>query len=123
MMHRKPDVTILSFLYKPFCIAVILIGLFGLIWLRSGTVKVAYQLRALEEKKMETLKEMKMLLAERAQLMSLENIGISMMESRRGDKLYAENRYVFPARTRIIKVTNDRRPEPFNASLQLKRKK
>lgn len=122
MMRTKINYNMLSLLHKPLCIAFLLFGLFGLVWLRSSIVTVAYELRNLEEEKMDTLKDMKMLLAERAKLMSLEKIDASFRGNIQGDSVYANSGYVFPDRVRVVHIKRNKRPEPFKASLELKSK-
>ena len=107
----------LSLLDKPLCVALLLIGLFGLIWLRSGVTTVAYDLRTLEDKKMDALKETKILLANRAKLMSLEKIDASFKTNTQGEATFAE--YVFPDRTRVVHIARSRGPETYKASLDV----
>ncbi len=118
MMRTKTDSNMLSLLYKPLCVVFLLLGLFGLVWLRSSTVSVAYELRGLEEKKMGALKDMKMYLAERAKLMSVEKIDASFRGNNRGSAVLAGGGYVFPDRTRVVHVKRDRGPEPYKASYE-----
>jgi len=74
-MIRKAENQFVSLFFRPACIMLLLLGLFGLIWLRSSVVSVSYDLRTLEEEKMESLKERKMLLADRSNAVSLAKIG------------------------------------------------
>jgi len=68
---------IVFFIFKPFCIALLLISLFSLICLRSNIIKLEYEIGALEKKVAECLKERRMLLAERASLQSFEKVHAS----------------------------------------------
>ncbi len=111
----------LSFFYKPLCMVLLLFGLFGLIWLRSNVVSLAYELRSLEEKKIAALKDMKSSLAERASLMSLEKIDASFKGSVQGETVYANSGYVFPDRVRVVHIKQNRRPESLKASLELRK--
>jgi len=122
MMRTKTNSNMLSLFYKPLCVAFLLFGLFGLVWLRSNVVKVAYDLRNLEEKKMETLKDVKMLLAERAKLMSIEKIEVAFRGNIQKGSVYADSGYVFPDRVRVIHVKRDKGPESLKASFELKNK-
>jgi hypothetical protein len=122
MMHMKTDGNMLSLLYKPLCIAFLLFGLFGLIWLRSGTVKVSYDLRNLEEKKMEALKDRKALLANRAQLMALGKVDASFRSTGQSEGAYAGG-YIFPDRVRVIHIKHNKGPVPYRASLEMEIKK
>jgi hypothetical protein len=110
----------LSLLYKPLCVVILLFGLFGLIWLRSGVVTTAYDLRSIEEKKMECLKDRKILLAERAKLMSLEKIDASFRDSAQGNMRLAAGENMFSNRVRVIHIKRNSVPGPYRASLQVK---
>jgi hypothetical protein len=117
MMRTKTNSNMLSLLGKPLCVALLLIGLFGLIWLRSSVTTVAYDLRTLEDKKMDALKETKILLANRAKLMSLEKLDVSFKTNTHGEATFAD--YVFPDRTRVVHITRSRGPETYKASLDV----
>lgn len=120
MMRTKTNQNMLSFLHKPLCMVLLLFSLFGLIWLRSNVASLAYELRSLEEKKTEALKDMKFSLAERAKLMSLEKIDASFKGSIQGDTVYANSGYVFPDRVRVVHIQQNRRPEALKASLEIR---
>lgn len=122
MIRLKKDGDMISLLYKPVCIALLLLGLFGLVWLRSHAVSVAYGLRDLEEQKMGALKEKKSLLAERAKLMSLSNIDPALRNPSRGDRKYASADFVFPDRVKVIHVKRNKGPETYRASLDVGRR-
>ena len=93
-MMRRPYNDFLEFMYKPLCIIILLFGLFSMVWLRSGVVSISYDLRNLEEKKMEALKDMKMLLADRSKVISLANIGTSMQRQDNGDYKRVSSGYI-----------------------------
>jgi hypothetical protein len=114
MMRTKTNTNMLSLLYKPLCIAFLLFGLFGLIWLRSSVTTVAYDLRNLQEKKDDALRNEKILLAERAKLMSLEKLDVSFRTKVQAESRYAD--YVFPDRTKVIHITESRGPRVYQAS-------
>lgn len=118
MMRTKTDSNMLSFLYKPLCVVFLLISLFGLVWLRSGIVATAYELRTLEEKKMSALKDMKMLLAERANHMSLQKMSASFKENTRGNNVYASADSFFQNRVRVIHMKKNKGAVPYKASLE-----
>ncbi|MBI5640639.1 MAG: hypothetical protein HZA17_09460 [Nitrospirae bacterium] len=117
MIRTKTGGSMVSLLYKPLCILSLLFSLFGLIWLRSNIVTTSYNLRTLEEKKMESLKDMKMLLAERAKLMSIEKIDASFRDGTKNDNKYAGGGYIFPERIKVVHVKRNKGPEPYKASL------
>lgn len=120
-MMRRAHNDFLSFVFKPVCIIILLSGLFGMVWLRSGVVSVSYDLRSLEEKKMESLKEMKTLLAARSRAISLANIGLSFQGLDIGDNKRVSSGYVFPDRAKVIHVKRRTGPETYKASLEIKK--
>jgi hypothetical protein len=85
-------------------------------------VQTAYEIRNLEEKKMEVLKNTKMLRAERARIMSLEKIYDSFQPKVQRDNVYASNEYVFPDRIKVVHMKRNKNPEPYRASLELRRR-
>jgi len=119
MIRPKANTTVLSLLYKPMLVAFVLIGLFGLIWLRSRIVAVNYEIHNLEEKKMDALTDMKLLLADRAKLMSLVKIDTSLTGTAT-DRKYASNEYVFPDRVKVVHVRRSKGVEPYDVSLNIK---
>ena len=112
-----------SFIYKPVCIIILLLGLFGLVWLRSSVVSIAYDLRALEEKKMASQKETKMLLADRAKVISLASIGSSFQGQGQGNGDYklVSSGYVFPDRVKVVHIKKHTGPETYKASFDIKK--
>jgi len=122
---RRSQNDFLSVIYKPVCIIILLFGLFGLVWLRSNVVSIAYDLRTLEEKKMASQKETKMLLAGRSKVISLASIG-SALQVRgqgqdKGDYKQVSSGYVFPDRVKVIHVKRHRGPETYKASFEIKK--
>ncbi len=118
MICTKTDSNMLSLLYKPLCVVILLSGLFGLIWLRSGVVTIAYDLRNLEEKKMDSLKDRKILLAERAKLMSLEKIDASFRGNLQADTKLAAGDNMFSNRVRVIHIKRNSVPGTYKVSLE-----
>ncbi|MGC2062638.1 MAG: hypothetical protein WA610_06645 [Thermodesulfovibrionales bacterium] len=122
MMRTRADGNIVSLFYKPLCVLLMLGGLFSLIWLRSSIVSMTYSLRDLEERTMEARKDMKILLAERSNLMSVSKVTASLNEPSRHAVSAAgpiENSYVMPDRTRVVMVQKNRTAEPQKASLRM----
>lgn len=120
-MMRRTNNDFLSWIYKPLCIVILLVGLFGMVWLRSGVVSISYDLRNLEQKKMEALKDMKMLLADRSKVISLANIDKSLQRQDSGDYRHVSSGYVFPDRVKVIHVKKHTGPETYKASLEIKK--
>jgi len=113
---------LLSFIYKPVCVIILLFGLFGLVWLRSSVVSISYDLRTLEEKKMESLKATKMLLADRSRAISLASISSSAFQGPgKGDYTHVSSGYVFPDRVKVIHVKRHTGPETYKASFNIKK--
>jgi len=124
-MMRRDNNDFWSFVYKPVCIILLLFGLFGLVWLRSSVVSIAYDLRTLEEKKMASQKETKMLLAGRSKVISLASIG-SALQVRgqgqdKGDYKKISSDYVFTDRVKVIHVKKQKGPETYKASFEIKK--
>ncbi len=119
MMRTKSDSTFVSLLYKPLCVALVLAGLFSLIWLRSSIVSMTYSMRELEEKSMAAQKDMKTLLAERAHLMAVSRITASLDAPAYGWAKSPEDVYVTPDRTLVVLVIHNTAAEPRQASLRL----
>ncbi len=115
-MRRSKKSSMLSWTYKPLCVALVLFGLFGLVWLRSGVTTAAYSIRDLEDKRTAALKEMKTLMAERSRLMALANIELPTQGQAQGDKKLVSSGYVFPDRVKVIQVTRTKGPEAYKAS-------
>ena len=124
-MMRRSNNDFLEFIYKPFCIVILLFGLFGMVWLRAGVVSISYDLRNLEEKKMEALKDMKMLLADRSKVISLANISSTLQRQGQrqdnGDYKRVSSDYVFTDRVKVIHVKKRTGPETYKASLEIKK--
>jgi hypothetical protein len=121
MMRMKAEGSIASLFYKPLCVMLLLAGLFCLIWLRSSIVSMTYSLRALEEKTMDARKDMKLLLAERANYMAVAKVSASVRESSHilaGVSGPAESGYVMPDRTKVVMVRKNNAAEPRKASLK-----
>ncbi|MCL4455917.1 MAG: hypothetical protein M1147_12885 [Nitrospirae bacterium] len=103
MMMRKEN-RFLSVL-KPLAVIMLLISVFGIVWLRSSFVTIEYRISSLEKKKNVLMKERKMLAAERASLLSVERIG-----SATADK------FAFPDRVKVVYVRKTKDEEPYRAS-------
>ena len=104
-MRSGPGV--LSYLVKGFACLVVVIGVFGLIWLRSSIRSEEYAIGALEKEHWGVLRERKTLEAGRATLFSAGEIG-----SVTAEKLGMD----FPDRTKVFYVTRDRGSVPYEAS-------
>jgi hypothetical protein len=121
-MRRSKKGGMFSWAYKPLCVAVILFGLFGLVWLRSGVTTAAYSIRELEDKRITALKEMKTLMAERSKLMALSSIDLPGPGQSHDDKKLVSNGYVFPDRVKVIHVTRTKEADVYKASYKAETK-
>jgi len=120
-MMRRANNDVWSFIYKPLCVIILLFGLFGLVWLRSSVVSISYDLHSLEEKKLAAIRDTKMLLADRARLISLANIDVTFQGKVKGDYKPVSGEYVFPDRVKVIHVKKHKGPETYKASLEIKK--
>ncbi len=103
-LHRR---SMLSYIIKPLFIIVLLCGLFGIVWLRSNFISMEYTISELENKKADRLREAKMLMAEKASLMSMHKV----------EKTAVRNiGLVFPDRKKVVYV-KESNPEPQTVSL------
>ncbi len=102
---------IFSIILRPLLIVLLLVGVFGLVYLRSSVMTLEYSLGDLEKTRRNYLREGKMLLAEKTSLLSFERVEASLSRSRG---------FVLPARIRVIHVKNRKETLPYNASLERK---
>lgn len=70
-VHQR---SMVSYIIKPLFVILLLYGLFGIVWLRSNFISVEYAISELENKKVDRLREAKMLMAEKASLMSMHKV-------------------------------------------------
>ena len=109
MMCKDMKRSIFSFLLKSFVVCILLIGVFSVIYLRSSFVKLEYVLGSLEQKKIECLRERKMLLAQKTSLLSLEKVETS---------LNTNGEFILPDRVKVIHVDKKKKYLPQRASLE-----
>lgn len=95
----------LSYLYIPFLVAVLLIGVFFLVRLRSGVISMEYRIGEMEAEKKEALRMRKTL---EARMVSMASVG------------YLESSgLLFPSdRKRVFYVKRDGGALPYTASLR-----
>ena len=105
----KHTFSIFSFVLKPLLILLLIIGLFGLIYLRSSFLTLEYSFGDLEKKRIECLKEQKMLLAEKTSLLSY-----AKLESSRS----STGGFVLPDRIKVVHIGKEKRYLPYRASLE-----
>ena len=108
-MIHKCGMNILSCIIKPVLIVLLVFGVFSLVYLRSGFVKLEYSIGDLEKKKMEYLRERKILLAEKSSLLSFEKL----------EAAYNENEgFILPDRVKVIHLSKEKRYLPYKTSLE-----
>jgi len=122
-MMRRSQNDFWSFIYKPVCIIILLFGLFGMVWLRSSVVAIAYDLRTLEEKKLTAQKETKMLLADRSKVISLASIGTQFQGQGHGNggARLVSGGYVFPDRVKVVHIKRHTGSETYKTSFEIKK--
>ncbi len=118
MMRAKSNSGVLSLVCKPLFILLILVSLFGLVRLRSAVLAVNYDIRNLEEKKTEALKDMKLLMAERSKFASLERIAASFKGDGLDLKVNSATNNFFGNRVRVIHITRNKGPEAVKTALE-----
>lgn len=101
--------SIFSYVLIPVVAAVILFGIFSIVWLRSNVRAVEYGISSLENKRMEIIKERKLLLAERSSIQSIQNV------KNKGDGKLG---LVFPDRVKVVYVKKGEGSGPLRASLE-----
>lgn len=108
-MMYKNSMSILSFIIKPLSIIFLIFCVFGLVYLRSSFLTLEYSLGDLEKKKMNCLKERKMLLAQKASLLSFAKLEASHSDS---------EGFVLPDRIKVVHINKQKRHLPYKASLE-----
>jgi hypothetical protein len=107
MRYKKSN--LFSMLLKPFSIMLLIVGLFSVLWLRSNIVSLEYGLSNLDKKKITLMREKKMLMAERAHLLSIE----------RFQKLASTGSgFIVPDRVRVVSVKRMKGGDTYKVSLQ-----
>ncbi|MFZ3122556.1 MAG: hypothetical protein WA104_04210 [Thermodesulfovibrionales bacterium] len=105
---------IFSFFLVPLSVALILFGIFSIVWLRSSVRTAEYSIAALDHRRMEILRDRKTLMAEKAGLLSIQSV-----KSKGSGKLAL----VFPDRIKVVYVKKDGKNAPFKASLEVRSEK
>ena len=100
---------IFSFFLVPLSVALILFGIFSIVWLRSSVRTAEYSIAALDHRRMEIIRDRKTLMAEKAGLLSIQSV-----KSKGSGKLAL----VFPDRIKVVYVKKDGKNTPFKASLE-----
>lgn len=104
MIHIGKDKFLFPGILKLFIVVLLMFGMFGIVYLRSGVMKIEYTIGALEKTKMNYLKERKMLIAEKTSLLSFEKIEAS---------LNSKQDFILPDRIMVIHVKKEERGSPY----------
>ena len=99
------------FIFRSLCIALLLVGQFSLVWLKSHVLSLEYNIGILETVKANHMKERRLLLAEKAGLQSLEKLEASVANS---------SDFIFPDRVKVIHVKRQKDSLPHKVSLEKK---
>ena len=105
----KHSCSIFSFVVKPLLISLLIVGIFGLIYLRSNFLTLEYGFGELEQKRMDCLKEQKMLLADKTSLLSFAKLESSQSST---------GGFVLPDRIKVMHISKEKRYLPYRASLE-----
>jgi hypothetical protein len=108
MMNRN-GIHIFSLIIKPLLVMLVIVCVFGLVYLRSSYLRLEYNLGDLEKKKMNCLKERKTLLAEKT-----SRVSFARLESSQNDA----DGFVLPDRIKVVHVNKQKRHLPYRASLE-----
>lgn len=92
---------------KIFCFIFIILLVFGIVWLKSNVISLEYKISSLEKKKVQLMKENKVIIAQKARLLALERFENN---EARG--------FVFPDRIRVVYIQESSLKEPYRISHQ-----
>lgn len=110
-MMRKTRARLGTFLLRPLLIILLLVSVFGLVYLRSNFMTLEYSLGELEKRKTQSLRERKMLFAEKTSQLSF-----ARLESSADDK----DGFVIPDRLKVVHITKQSRSLPQQVMLKQK---
>ena len=102
----KQKYRFLSWAFRSFLIVLLIVGVFGLVYLRSNYLKLEYCLGDLEKKKMHALREKKILLAEKTSLVTFAKLEAPQAGT---------DGFVLPDRIKVIHVDRQKKYMPYKA--------
>ena len=108
MIHTGKDNLLFPGILKLFIVVLLMLGMFGIVYLRSSVMKIEYTIGELEKTKMNYLKERKMLIAEKTSLLSYEKIEAS---------LNSNQEFILPDRIMVIHVKKEERGSPYKTAV------
>ncbi len=101
--------SMLSYIVKPLFCIFLLCSVFAIVWLRSNLISIEYEISRLESEKIQKQRETRLLVAERAEILSFQKI--KLVTVKQGLDLVD--------RTRVLKV---KRPtDAHRASYEMRR--
>jgi hypothetical protein len=92
---------------KAVSLAVLVILVFSVVWLRSSVTAIEYKLSDLEKKKIEALREQKAMVAQKAGLMAINSVEKSDLTGLG---------FTFPERKRVVHVKGSGEEAPYRVS-------
>lgn len=98
--------SMLSYISKYLFFIFLICSIFAIVWLRSNIVALEYEISSLETKKAEKQRETRLLVAERAELLSFQRI--KLVTARQGFDLVDRTRIL------IVKRSTDTRQASYN---------
>jgi hypothetical protein len=104
MIHTESNRHIIL---RIFLITILLFGMFGLVYLRSGVMKLEYSIGELEKIKMDNLRERKILLAEKTSILSFEKLETPINKS---------EEFIVPDRVKVIHLKRQKGYLPYKAA-------
>jgi hypothetical protein len=96
----------LSWAFRSFLVVLLIVGVFGLVYLRSNYLKMEYCLGDLEKKRMQALREKKLLLAEKTSLVAFAKLETPQAGT---------DGFVLPDRIKVIHVDRQKKSMPYKA--------
>ncbi|MEW6067062.1 MAG: hypothetical protein AB1610_02015 [Nitrospirota bacterium] len=113
MRYIGNDNIIGRFIFHSILIVSLLLGMFGMVYLRSGIVELEYHIGDLEKTKMDYLKERKMLLAEKTNLVSFERLEAFLSRSKE---------LSLPDRVKVAHLTKNKQEKYLSHNVSMERK-
>lgn len=110
-MMKKTRANLMTLVMKPFLITFLLLGVFGLVYLRANFLKLEYSIGELEKKKMHCLRDRKTLFAEKTSQLSFARLEASPND---------QSGFVIPDRIKVVHVSKQMRSLPHQVSLKQK---
>lgn len=105
---RRVKKSFFSAIARPLLVFMVILSAFTIVWIRSTVVSLEYSINNLEKKKMQAMRESKLLAAEKANLLSIEKL-----------EKVASNSFVIPDRVKVVQVKQAGIKEPQKVALSV----